>query len=216
MSRLWGDFERIEADFQRLTESVGECIDQAFQAMRVYLEEGETNKVRKLNQGVHDRESQADDIRREIITSIIRGSLMPHTRGDMLNLLEAIDDIADHVEDILDEIIFLHLDFCCLNKEKLRDMTDLIEKQYDKMTSGVDVLFEDMSQALIYAGELEDIESEIDRIEEEITREVGQIEDLSDGKKLAHRSLIKNVSDTADIIENVGDHMETMVSVRKG
>ena len=216
MSRLWGDFDRIEADFERLTTSVGECAEQAFQAMRVYLQEGETNKVRKLNQGVHDKESEADDIRREIINNIIKGSLMPHTRSDILKLLEAIDDIADHVEDILDEIIFLHLDFCCLNEEKLKDMTELLEKQYEKMTKGVDVLFEDMSQALIYAGELEDIESEIDSIEEEITREVGQIEDMTAGEKLAHRSLIKNVSDTADLIEDVGDHMETIVSVRKG
>ena len=216
MSRLWGDFDQIENDFKRLTDSVGECIEQAFQAMRVYLDEGETNKVRKLNQGVHAKESEADDIRREIITSIIRGSLMPNTRVDMLNLIEAIDDIADHAEDMLDEIIFLHLDFCCLDEEALEEMTDCIEKQYEKMTRGVEVLFTDMSQALIYAGELEDIESEVDAIEEDITRQVGQVEEISPGEKLAHRSLIKNVSDTADMVENVGDIMETMVSVRKG
>ncbi len=216
MSRLWGDFDRIEKDFERLMENVEECMNSAFQAVLVYLREGETGRVRRLNQKAHENESRADEIRREIINNIIGGSLMPGTRVDMLNLIEAIDDIADHSEDILDEIIFLHLDFCCLDVEKLKEMTELIADQYHRMRQGVEVLFQDMNRALVYAGELEEIESSVDELEEEVTRAVGQQENITAAEKLAHRSLIKNVSDTADIIENVGDNMETIVSVRKG
>ncbi len=216
MSRLWGDFARIESNFEDLMEKVGDCMSCSFQAMLSYLDEGETDKVRKLNNNVQTSETEADSIRREIVNDIISGSLMPNTRIDMLNLIEAIDDIADHTEDMLDEIIFLHLDFCCLNEKKLQEMTELIEDQYEKMTRGVGVLFEDMTRAIVYAGELEEIESKVDSIEEEITRAVGRTENISAGEKMAHRSLIKNVSDTADIIENVGDNMETIVSVRKG
>ncbi|SDL80358.1 DUF47 domain-containing protein [Halarsenatibacter silvermanii] len=216
MGRLWGDFDRIESDFEKLTEEVNDCMSCSFQAMLAYIEEGETDRVRELNKNVHTSESQADSIRREILNNIIEGSLMPSTRVDMLNLLEAIDDIADHTEDMLDEIIFLHLDFCCLDEKKLEEMTDLIEEQYSKMAKGIEVLFEDMNQSLVYAGELEELESKVDGIEEEITRSVGRLDHISPGKKLAHRSLIKNVSDTADLIEDVGDNMETIVSVRKG
>ncbi len=216
MGRLWGDFDRIESDFEKLTEEVNDCMSCSFQAMLAYIEEGETDRVRELNKNVHTSESQADSIRREILNNIIEGSLMPSTRVDMLHLLESIDDIADHTEDMLDEIIFLHLDFCCLDEKKLEEMTELIEEQYSKMARGIEVLFEDMNQSLVYAGELEELESKVDGIEEEITRSVGSLEHISPGEKLAHRSLIKNVSDTADLIEDVGDNMETIVSVRKG
>ncbi len=216
MNKIWGDFERIEKDFEKLTDKVEECMKNSFQAIHAYLEEGETDRVRRLNKSVHKNETEADSIRRDILKNIIGGSLMPNTRVDMLNLLESIDDIADHTEDMLDEIIFLHLDFCCLEEDKLKEMTDLIEEQYDRMSKGVVSLFKNMDQALVYAGELEEIESEVDELEEEITRAVGRLEHISPGEKLAHRSLIKNVSDTADIIENVGDNMETIVSVRKG
>ncbi len=216
MSRLWGGFDRIESDFEKLTDEVNDCMSCSFQAMLTYIDEGETEKVRELNKNVHKSESQADSIRRDILNNIIEGSLMPSTRVDMLNLLEAIDDIADHTEDMLDEIIFLHLDFCCLDEEKLKEMTELIEEQYSKMEKGIKVLFEDMNQSLVYAGELEELESKVDGIEEEITRSAGKLDHISPGEKLAQRSLIKKVSDTADIIENVGDNMETIVSVRKG
>ncbi|MFW6409856.1 MAG: DUF47 domain-containing protein, partial [Halanaerobiales bacterium] len=198
------------------TECVGECLEKSFEVITLYIKEGENEKVIDLNKTVHDKESEADDIRRDIVNNITRGSLMPNTRVDILELIEGIDDIADHTEDILDEIIFLQLDFCCLNEEKLKKMIKLIKEQFKKLSKGVNDLFNDMNQALLYASELERIESEVDAIEEDITREIGKVENISTADKLAHRSLVKNVSDTADIIENAGDIIETIVSVRKG
>ncbi|MFW6266545.1 MAG: DUF47 domain-containing protein [Halanaerobiales bacterium] len=216
MNRLWGDFDKIESDFIKLTECVGKCLEKSFEVITLYIKEGENEKVIDLNKTVHDKESEADDIRRDIVNNITRGSLMPNTRVDILELIEGIDDIADHTEDILDEIIFLQLDFCCLNEEKLKKMIKLIKEQFKKLSKGVNDLFNDMNQALLYASELERIESEVDAIEEDITREIGKVENISTADKLAHRSLVKNVSDTADIIENAGDIIETIVSVRKG
>lgn len=73
-----------------------------------------------------------------------------------------------------------------------------------------------MGQALVYAEQLEEIESKLDDIEEEMIREIGQNSDLDAAEKLSHSSLVKNISDLADIIENVGDVIEVIVSVRYG
>ncbi len=73
-----------------------------------------------------------------------------------------------------------------------------------------------MNQALVYAEQLEEIESKLDDIEEEMIREIGQNQELDAAEKLSHRNLIKNISDLADIIEKVGDVMEVIVSVRHG
>lgn len=215
MIAFGGDFDQLEDDFKNMVKSVEECLDDAFKAIILYLNEGENEEVRRLNKKVNASESRADDYRRNIIRSILKGSLMPNTRADILNLIEAIDDVADNMEDALEEIIFLNLDFCCINEDKFLEIMDLIEKQYAEMTEGVDLLFTDMSQALVYARRLEEIESEIDDIEESLIREIGQIPDITIAEKIIHRQLIKNVSDIANIIENVGDHIEIIVSVRK-
>ncbi len=141
---------------------------------------------------------------------------MPHTRSDMLQLVESIDDSADSAQDILDRIIFLGLKFDHLDQKQVKEMQELLLKQFSQLTQGVELLFGEMDQALVYARELEEIETRLDSIEEEITRKIGRIAELDTADKLAHRDLVKNISDLADIIENVGDSIDMIVSMRKG
>jgi len=216
MAKLFAEFDRIEEDMQQLVTAVGECLEKSLESVCRYLDEGETVEVKRLTEKVHKIESEADDYRRKIIQNILKGKLMPHTRSDMLKLVESIDDIADAAQDILDSIIFLGLKFDYLDRQQIKEMQELLLKQFSQLNQGVELLFDEMNQALVYAQELEEIESRLDSIEEEITRKIGQTEELDTADKLAHRDLVKNISDLADIIENVGDNIEIIVSVRKG
>ncbi len=210
------DFDKLEVNVNEMIDCVEQCLNDALECTVLYLQEGESEEVRRLNKKVDRSESEADEYRRKIIHNILQGSLMPNTRADILNLIEAIDDIADNVEDILESIIFLNLDFCCINQEDLEEMISLLKQQFADMTRGVNSLFDEMSQALVYAKKLEEIESKIDDLEEKMTREIGQLPDITTGEKLIHRKLIKDISDIADVIEEVGDHIEIIISVRKG
>ncbi len=216
MAKLFAEFDQVEADLEELTKIVGECLEKSLESIVLYLQEGETQEVAKLTDLVHSKESEADEVRRKLVQHILKGSLMPHTRSDMLHLIESIDDIADAAQDILDSIIFLSLKFDHLNLAKLDKMQELLIEQFDKLSQGLKLLFTDMRQSLVFARELEDVESKLDDLEEEITREIGNTAGLEPAAKLAHRDLVKSISDLGDIIENVGDNIETIVSVRKG
>lgn len=216
MIKLFRESDKLEVNLVDLTELVGKCMANSLEALFLYLEEGESHEVKVLIDTVHEYESKADELRREIITSILDGRLMPNTRSDILNLVESIDDIADFSEDIIDEIIFLRLKFTYLDLDRARQMQELLLEQFEKLTDGLKLLFIEMNQALVYARQLEEIESKLDDIEEEMIREIGQNPELDAAEKLSHRNLIKNISDLADIIEKVGDVMEVIVSVRHG
>lgn len=216
MIKLFKESDKLEVNLVDLTELVGKCMANSLEALFLYLEEGESHEVKVLIDTVHEYESKADKLRREIITSILDGRLMPNTRSDILNLVESIDDIADFSEDIIDEIIFLRLKFTYLDLDRARQMQELLLEQFEKLTDGLKLLFIEMNQALVYARQLEEIESKLDDIEEEMIREIGQNQELDAAEKLSHRNLIKNISDLADIIEKVGDVMEVIVSVRNG
>ncbi|MGM0420977.1 MAG: DUF47 domain-containing protein [Bacillota bacterium] len=216
MRSLFSDFAKIEDEFNTLTDYIEKCLSNSFETLNLYLEEGETEAVTALSNKVHSYESKADDVRRRIIGAILKGSLMPHTRSDILRLVEALDEIADQAEDILDDIIFLQLKFQYLNHDKLYKMEDLINKQFQQLKQAVNFLFDDMNKALDYANELEKIESEVDDIEEDMIRETAKLAGNDNCSKLTHRSLIVNISDLSDIIENVGDIVEAIISIRKG
>ena len=214
MLKLLRESDKLEVNLVDLAELVGKCMANSLEALFLYLEEGESQKVKMLADTVHEYESKADKKRREIITSILGGRLMPNTRSDILNLIESIDDIADFSEDIIDEIIFLRLKFEYFDINRGRQMQELLLEQFNKLTEGLKLLFMEMNQALVYAEQLEEIESKLDDIEEAMIREIGQNPELNAADKLAHRNLIKNISDLADVIEKVGDVIEVIVSVR--
>ncbi|MGM0421439.1 MAG: DUF47 family protein, partial [Bacillota bacterium] len=118
MIASFNGFAVIEDELITLTDYIEECLSYSFQSLNLYLEEGETDPVAELSAKVHEYESKADKSRRKIITEIFNGSLMPHTRGDILRLVESLDEIADQSEDILDDIIFLGMKFEYLNIDR--------------------------------------------------------------------------------------------------
>ncbi|MFW6410287.1 MAG: DUF47 domain-containing protein [Halanaerobiales bacterium] len=216
MSVFWGRFEEIEELFSNLNDCVQECLFSSLDAILEYIDNEENEEVERLSGIVHRAESEADEYRREIINKLLQGTLMPNTRGDLMNLIENIDDIADEAENILDSTLFIALDLSELNQKQVREMINQIKKQYKKLARAVSHLFTDMTQALTEAGQLENIESSIDDIEENIIRKISEREDLELARKLAYRDTVSNISDMADKIENAGDIIEIIVAMRRG
>jgi predicted phosphate transport protein (TIGR00153 family) len=70
-------------------------------AMNVYLEKGPSEEFDFLIEQTHKVESRADDIRNEIGTMMYAKALIPESRGDILGLLEAIDQIPGRFQVIL-------------------------------------------------------------------------------------------------------------------
>jgi len=216
VSGFWGKFSEIEELVDQLVEKVEECLKTCLEGISVYQREGEDEEVKALMKRAHNTESEADEIRREIISKLLQGSLLPNTRGDLMALIENIDDIADSAEDILDTIIFPSLDLSDVNQEHFAEMLEQIEEQYEVMKKAVHMIFQDINQAVVYTSRLESIESNVDDLEENIIRNMAQRKDISAAEKLAYRDIVHRISNLADIIENVGDRIEIMVVVRKG
>lgn len=216
MANFWGRFKEIEELFEDLDNSVQECLFSSLDAILEYIENGENEEVERLTSIVHRAESEADEYRREIIDHILQGRLMPNTRGDLMNLIEDIDNIADNAEDLLDSTLFIALDLSELNKEQLKEMSNQIKKQYKKLAKAVSYLFKDMNQAITQTGQLENIESSVDDIEEQMIRKISTRDDIELARKLAYRDTISEISDLADTVENAGDVIEIIIAMRRG
>ncbi|MFW6257030.1 MAG: DUF47 domain-containing protein [Bacillota bacterium] len=213
---FWSKHNEIEDLLEKLTEQVEECLFNSLDAILEYIENGENEQVKKLSTIVHEAETKADEYRREIVSKLIQGALMPNTREDLLKLIENIDNIADGAEDVLDETLFISLDISELNKNQMEEMSELIKKQYKTLEKGLGFIFGDMVQALSKTGELEHLESMMDDYEEKIIRKLSERDDLELAQKMAYRDTITSIANLGDIIENAGDNIEIIVAVRRG
>ena len=216
MPNFWGDTKKIEELYKDHYNKVENCVSKFIEVIKLYVENGDTERVRNLSKNVHKLESNADDIRRKIIKLLVKEKyLLPNTRRDFLTLLEYIDKIADYTEAALDYVILQSMDVSEIGRDKLFEMLDLTLKQYMLLEDAIDYLFEDMEDAYDLVAEVEQIESEIDDIERLLISRVSDRDDLNYGLKALYRDFITMIGNISDIVEDTGDEIELIIAMRK-
>ncbi len=87
----------IDAFLDKLSES-GLLFKRAVQ---IYLDEGASADFDEQLQAVNRMESEADELRRSIVTQLYTQTLIPESRGDVLGLLENLDRLINLQEGTL-------------------------------------------------------------------------------------------------------------------
>ncbi len=217
MPSIWSDTNKVEELFLKHTDKVKECLDVFFDLIKMYIEQGKSKQVLGLSEQVHSLETEADDIRREIIHLLIGKSfLLPNTRRDFLSLLEYIDKVADYSEAITDYIFLQDMDISSIGKSKLEEIFIITEKQFKLLQRAVGFLFKDINRAFELVLEIDQLESEVDVIERLlISRLTKERPDLDLCTKILYRDFINMVANISDKIEDAGDEIEIIIALRK-
>ena len=216
MASFWGDTEKIVELYKEHYNKVESCLDEFVEVIKLYVKEGETKKVQDITQNVHELETEADGIRREIIRLLVKERfLLPNTRRDFLNLLEKLDKVADYAEAALDYVVLQSMDVSDIGKDKLYEMLDQTLKQYRLLENAVDFLFKDMDEAYDVVTEIEQIESDIDDIERLLISRVSNRDDLDFGLKTLYRDFVTMIANISDVIVDTGDEIEVIIAMRK-
>ena len=69
------------------------------EAVTTYLDQGASERFNERLSQVSDSESRADQLRRTIQRDMYAETLMPDARGDILSLLESLDEIINRLEE---------------------------------------------------------------------------------------------------------------------
>lgn len=217
MPSIWSGTNKVEELFLKHTDKVKECLDVFFDLIKMYIEQGKSKQVLELSEQVHSLETEADNIRREIIHLLIGKSfLLPNTRRDFLSLLEYIDKVADYSEAITDYIFLQDMDISSIGKSKLEEIFNITEKQFKLLQRAVGFLFKDINRAFELVLEIDQLESEVDVIERLlISRLTKERPDLDLCTKILYRDFINMVANISDKIEDAGDEIEIIIAMRK-
>lgn len=189
-----------------------ECIEKTSETLQGYLEKDEN--FTDASYAVHQIESNADDIRREIEQLLCQGAFLPFFRADIINFLEQTDEVLDKCESLCDYLVLFKPEFPEDITYGLMEILDHTLKAYSFLVNAYHDLMDDMSAVMEICLKIEREEGKIDKIEWNLQKMVFENEKIDLAQKLLIRDFITFIADLSDIIENSSDRIELIQMTR--
>ena len=208
---------RREKDVKKLMlehqQKVAMCLAETQKTIEVYLSD-EIDSAKSYALKVHSTESEADSIRRRVARELYEGAFLPLHREDFLNLVEAMDKVADVAESCCD---FLMLQRPEIPKEfgpKFMEITKNSIDCFQSLMEAYATLYEDFSTTLERIHQVNLEEEEVDREEWELARVIFK-SNLELAHKMLLRELIEKISTISDKAEDASDKLEILLIKRR-
>ncbi len=200
---------RVMVLIENHLDKVGESLQSMLSGMENYFQ-GEIDSAESCTSRTHITESEADDIRREIVDLLHKGAFLPIFREDMMMLVTTVDEMANHAEDCCDFIAIqrpdipdaLKADFLTLAQDSVAILSPLRE--------GMTKLSEDFAVTRVKVEEVHTTESAVDHLERELARRIFST-DLTLAHKMHLNHLVHVIADITDIAEDAAEILEALI-----
>lgn len=162
-----------------------------------------------LSDETHRFESQADDVREEIKTLMYDKILLPESRGDIMRLLDAMDNIPRYMEIVLNMIKTQKLvipEFLVLD---IRELVSASLESVALMTCQVEDLFRRKGRIKQLLEVIDQKESQCDRIERRLISAIFDSE-LDGFQKLQLKELVIYLGDISDHVDTLSKQINIM------
>jgi len=169
MGLLFNQAIQIEGEVESLLDNISNSIMMFAEAVKNYLN-NDMDVFLKRMQEVKKLETAVDELRRVIRHKLYTRMLLPESRGDMLSLLETIDNVIDTTEEVLVQFDIqrptipneLNKDFIQLVEAscKAADFTVMAARSYIKNS---EIINDYINKTFFYEHEADKIENRIKR-----------------------------------------------------
>ncbi len=194
---------------QMLDDYFGQC-DAAFrcfgQAMETFFNHGYGGAFAADAQACHRAESAADDLRRDIEMTLYGKALLPESRGDLLGLIEAFDTLPNIVETIVYSMLCQKTPVPEEFFEDYRELLQVNIEAYHLTRKAVDALLSNPKVTLYSTKDVDEKESESDRVERRIISRAFSSE-YDTGSKILLRDLVLLIGEISDRAEKTADRI---------
>ncbi len=210
---FWRKSKEVERRLGDHMELVEKSLLNFQQGMIAYCDDKEMEMINEFAAKTHQLESEADDLRRKIESELLGGALLASSRGDILEIIEHTDRLANSGESVLNYIVLQQVQIPAALKPLLREMTDLSVQVVQEIKQAIHLMFTDMRRALVHTAAVEKIESKIDRQEKEFIRDLFDM-DIDLAEKLLVRGVVEKMTKISDRAEDLADTINRVVAQR--
>ncbi len=194
--------KQIDSFFDKLSES--SVVYRL--AVRVYLKEGPNEEFEERLVRVNKLESEADDLRRDIETQLYSNTLIPDSRGDVLGLIETVDQLLTQFEGSLWAFSIEKPDIPEELRPGFKKLTNMVVKAADELGLGARAFFRSPHDVPAYNHKVQLYEKEADIISTALKRDIFDSE-LELPRKLHLREFVEAIDGIADMAEDVADRL---------
>ncbi len=175
-------------------------------AVQIYLKDGISEEFDQKLQAVNRLESEADKLRRSVITQLYTQTLIPESRGDVLGLLENLDSLVNLQEGTLWSFSIekpqippeFHADFVVLCDQAI-NAAEAIVLASRAFFRNIEAVHDHMHKVMFY-------EKEADKVSTKLKRAIFAT-DMPLYHKAHLRNFVEHIDNVADRSEDVADRL---------
>ncbi len=203
--------KKVIEEIKNHMKKVYSSVENMIITIEDYLD-GNIKEAEKKAYQTHLFESEADRLRREIISHLYEGAFFPAIREDIINYVAKQDKIADSAESCCDFIITQKpkvpekfkndlINIARLTKETTLPLVKSTEEPYGKNS--------DKTREIIHMVNTK--EEETDTLEWHLTEKIFQSKDISLAEKMHLREFVFHIVHISDLAEDTADMLDTVI-----
>jgi len=185
------------------------------EGVKAYVSE----RMEKFEKNVKDisvLESDADNVRRDIKHKLYAYMLIPESRGDVLAILETLDDIVDICEKVLEHFSIESPEIPEFLKTDFIELAELSSKTVEEVTKGARAFFYEISMVNDYVNKVQFYEHEADDVEEQLKRKAFNSDEIEPFSKKVHmRYFAEKIAGVSDLAESVAERLSIYAIKRR-
>jgi len=213
MSASWKKDETIEQMLDHYFQQCDACLALFEKTVAVFFQEGRGAAFEAAVQLTHEAESVADDLRRDIEFELYGKALLPESRGDILGLLEAFDQLPNMAQTVLFVLLCQRMTLPPEFKAAFRHLIDLNLQAYYQVRKAVDCLFHHPQGVTACTREVDPKESESDRAERAMVCDLFKT-GMDMGDKMMFKELVLLIGHLSDLAKKTGDRIN-IISMKR-
>lgn len=205
MISLFDKTKALEAETEEFCNKISEG-SLAFRiGLSAYLT-GDRETFTEKQQHVSEIEHRADELRRDIQRRLYVETLLPESRGDVLELLEDSDGILNHCESAMWQFLIEKPEFNDQLAGEFAKLVDTVVDAVDSLVSALRAFFRGDQSISDHMHKVIFYESEADKINHRVMEMAFDTDsDLSYKNQVRH--FVLHVDSIADVAEDVADRL---------
>ena len=206
MTLLFRRTRALEAQIDELLDAISEGTLVFQQGIADFLQK-DVERFEQRLKAIAVFESKADALRREIETRLYRESLIPDHRGDVLGLLENIDNVIDEAKKTLHQFAVERPVVPADLTGEFLDLAKAGVEAAQHLVSAVRAFFRDITAVPDHIHKVYFYEKEADRLADRLKRKIFTRDDLDLAHKIHLRYFCLHVETLSDRAEEVADRL---------
>ncbi|MBC8415094.1 MAG: TIGR00153 family protein [Candidatus Cloacimonetes bacterium] len=171
MNGLFSRSKDLQASMDGFIDRVEKAGLIFYEGLKAYFS-GKKERFEEYTKELTELESKADAVRRDIKYKLYTHMLIPESRGDVLGVLETLDDVIDITEKVLEHFYIETPDIPEYLREDFKDLAELSYKSVEELAKASRAFFTELKLVNNYVNKVHFYEHEADKLEKIIKHKI--------------------------------------------